>query len=132
MKKNISVSKPRVFGVGILISAVISIIFLFLFAFILTIGNFSEDMALPLSSVSLGIGSFIGARYAAKKINEKGYLCGLIIGFSVFIINLIISLIFNSDNITLFSFIRLVIILLMAMLGGILGINSKDNRSLIK
>ena len=133
MKKTTTdISKPKIIGFGVIISALISIAFIFVFALVLTTTNLNPQMALPLSSVSLGIGSFFGGKYSAKKIGEKGYLWGLIIGLLTFFINLLVSLIFNASEITLFSFIRFIIILIMSMLGGIIGINSKSNNSLVK
>lgn len=125
-------TKPQIFLFGSVISLLVSMIFIFLCAGLLTVGNFAHSIAFPLSSLALGIGGFFGSRYVAKKIREKGYLCGLIIGIVLFSVNTVISMALGGFAFTWMSVIRLVIILLMSMLGGILGINSASTKSLVK
>lgn len=125
-------SKPAAVTVGVVLSLMISFLMMLISALIITLGDFSESVAFPLSSLSLGIGSFFGSRYTAKKLQEKGYLCGIINGGILFIVNLIISIIANGFSFSALSVIRLVIILLSGIIGGITGINSGSSGRLVK
>ena len=125
-------SKASAVTIGAVLSIVVSFFMILLSALILTLGDFSESIAFPLSSLSLGVGSFFGSRYTAKKLQEKGYLCGIINGGIVFIVNIIISIIANGFSFTALSIIRLLIIMLTGMIGGITGINSGHSSRLVK
>ncbi len=125
-------SKPTAITVGIVISVAVSVVLILLFALLLTIGNFSESIAFPLSSLSLGIGCFFGSRYTAKRIQEKGYLCGIINGGAVFVFNMILSIIINGFSFTALSVIRLIIVMLLGVIGGITGINTHNSGRLVK
>ena len=78
MKKGFPVttnySKTTVFAIGTAIALLVSVLMLLIFALIMTVVNIQKAYAFPLASVALGVGSFVGARYAAKKQKEKGYL----------------------------------------------------------
>ena len=123
---------PRAILTGVIISTMLSSVCILLFALIITLMSLSTAAAFPLSSLSLGIGCFFGSKYTAKRLNKKGYLCGLINGFCVFLISVIIALCINPANFTWMSMIRLVIILLCSMIGGIGGVNQKKNPMLVK
>ncbi len=136
MKKGFPVatkySKTTIYAVGTAIALGVSVLMLLLFALIMTFVNIQKAYAFPLASVALGVGSFMGARYAAKKQKEKGYLCGLIIGFFLFLISTIVAMIVNGLPFTALTPLRAVINILMGMIGGITGINSSGSRSLVK
>ncbi len=125
-------SKSTAVTLGVVLSIVISFLMILASALILTLGDFPESVAFPLSSLSLGVGCFFGSRYTAKKLQEKGYLCGMINGGILFIINMIISIIINGFSFSALSVIRLIIILLTAIIGGITGINSGSSARLVK
>lgn len=127
-----SLSKPTVYAIGTAVAVVVTAIMLLLFALFMTVVDIPKNYALPLSSVSMGVGGFFGARYAAKKLKEKGYLCGLIVGLAVFLINTIIGIFLNGVQFTALTPLRAIISILMAMIGGITGINSSSTRSLVK
>lgn len=97
------------------------------FAAILLFFNIDRSYSTPFATVSLAVGSFTASRFTAKRIGEKGYITGLIIGLTIFALVTVISLIFGggfSLN-TLFHFI---IILLSALTGGIIGVNSNKHK----
>ncbi len=129
--KDFENKKPKHLLVGFLISVIMSALMIFLFAFILTACDLSADFASPLSSLALGLGGAVGSFYSAKRIGEKGYLWGLALALILFCFNMLISFILNGAGFSSFAAIRLVVVLIMSMLGGILGINKKS-RSLVK
>ena len=136
MKKSYSVStelsKPTVFAIGLGIAVVTLAAAVLLFSLLMTLIDIPKHYAFPLSSVALGIGSFVGSRFVAKRLMEKGYLCGIAIGVLLFLIATIIAIIVNGAGFSALTPLRLAISVLMGMLGGISGINTKSRRSLVK
>ena len=80
------------------------------------------------ASISLGIGCFLASLYAAKKIGQKGLLVGSIIGGITFIIITLVSLMASKDIFTLNTLFKLIILMLSSFIGGVLGVNSKQNQ----
>lgn len=125
-------SKPTVFAIGVGIALGVTAIMLLAFALLLTVATLPKAAAVPLSSIALGTGALFGARYSAKKLKQKGYLCGVIVGTVIFLISTIVAIILNGLNFTSLTPLRFIIAVLMGMIGGISGINQKSSRSLIK
>ena len=125
-------SKGTAVTVGVVLSLLVTFLMMLLSALVLTLGDFSESIAFPLSSLSLGVGSFFGSRYTARKLQEKGYLCGIINGGILFLFNMILSIIINGFSFTALSIIRLIIVMLSGIIGGITGINSRASGRLVK
>lgn len=125
-------SKGTAIAIGLAISLTVATIMIFACALILTLGDFSESIAFPLSSLSLGAGSFLGSRYTAKKLQEKGYLCGIINGGVLYVLNMILGIILNGFSLSVLSIIRFIIVMLSGIIGGILGINSDSPRKYVK
>ncbi len=125
-------SKATAVTLGVVLSLIVAAIMLMVSALILTLGSLSESIAFPLSSLSLGVGCFFGSRYTAKKLQEKGYLCGIINGGILFLLNTIVSIIINGFSFTIISLIRFTIVMLAGIIGGITGINSGTTGRLVK
>ena len=135
MSKKIPVSSPTkttVFLKGLIISIIISSVCIVAFSAVLLLLGLPKSAASPLSSVAYGIGALFGSYYASKKIGEKGYLCGAIIAILLLIVNIIVGIILNGSQFSAIILIRSVITLIMAVLGGIFGINSNSSKSLVK
>jgi len=125
-------SKATAVTLGVVLSLVIALTALLASALILTLGDLSMNAAPPLSSFSLGLGSFFGSRYTAKKLQEKGYLCGIINGGILFLMTFIIGIILNGFSFTAVSIVRLITVMLCGIIGGITGINSGSSGRLVK
>lgn len=110
-----------------LISTFISMMF---FAAILLFFNIDRTYSVPFATVSLAVGSFVASRFAAKKIGEKGYITGLVMGFVVFAIITVISLVFGN-GFSLNTLFHFIIILLSALTGGIVGVNTNKHKKYI-
>ena len=83
------------------------------------------------ASISLGIGCFLASLYAAKKIGQKGLLVGSIIGGITFIIITLVSLMARKDIFTRNTLFKLRRLMLSSFIGGVLGVNSKQNQKYI-
>ena len=135
MSKKLPVSSPTkttVFLKGLIISILITSVLVVLFSCALLLLGLPKTAASPLSSVAYGIGAFFGSYYSSKKIGEKGCLCGIIIATLLLIINIIVGIILNGSAFSAITLIRAVITGILAVLGGIFGINSNSTKSLVK
>ena len=62
----------------------------------------------------------------AKKIKDNGYIIGAIVGFVLFFVITLISLILGN-SLTLNTLFHFIIFMLSSMVGGIVGVN-RNNR----
>lgn len=128
--KKDNVNKKSAYLVGAILGVLGTLVSMLIFAAVLLFLNIDRTYAIPFATISLAVGSFISSRYAAKKIGDRGYLVGLIIGAVVFTVITALSLILgNSMSLnTLFHFI---IIMLSSLVGGIMGVNRDKHKKYI-
>ena len=106
-------------GATLLLTCIISGVFLIL--------SSTPRAALPyimLAAEALSV--FIGGCAAAAINGSKGLIVGLLCGLTVFMILLVTGLLSGSDDIGIMTFIRLGVLLLCGILGGIKGVNRKE------
>lgn len=101
-----------------------------IFSAILLFFNIDRAYAAPFATISIAVGSFIASHYTAKKIGDKGYLVGLIIGVVVFLAITAISLILGN-SLSLNTLFHFIIILLSSIVGGIMGVNKNGHKKYI-
>lgn len=119
------------FLIGILVSIISTAILLFIFAFLLTIYDASDSIVVIMSMLAWGIGALAGGFAAAKSYGKNGLIIGFCSGLIMFLILTIVAMIINSSGLTIQSFIKLVLSVICACVGGVLGINLKRKRKLI-
>lgn len=109
-------------GVGI--SLIATLVFLFIFAVVLTYTNVSEQVISPVIMIITAISILMGSSIGNIKIKKNGLLNGGIIGASYIIIIYLISSILNwSFGLNLQSIIMIIIGVVFGVLGGIIGVN---------
>ena len=109
--------------ISVLIQTAVTFILVAVFALIINLADLDYKYAPVFGSVAVGLGSLAGAmRYSAKK-KSKGYLIGLAFGGATFSIVTLIGLILNGGGLTLNTLFHLIIIMLSAVSGGIIGVN---------
>ncbi len=124
------------FNYGLIIkTALINIgvtgLFIGIFAVIMYLAQIGFEYSAVLATVSLAAGSLVSAFYAAKKIGRKGFLTGLIVGAVTFLTVTLISLFVDKGGVTVNTLFHLIIIMLSALIGGILGVNKATNKKYI-
>ena len=102
-----------------------------LFALIMLFFETGREFAAPFATVSVAAGTFLAALYTSRRIGDKGYLNGLIIGAATFGIVTLASLIISKEGLSLNTLFHFVIIVLSSLMGGILGVNWRKNRKYI-
>ena len=124
-KKNTKDNKINVIK-GSVISIVLTIIFLTVYAILLCYTNISEKSIIPVVIVFAGISILIGSSISARKLKEKGMINGGIIGLIyILFIYILSSSILMNFQINTNSIIMIIVSVLTGMIGGIIGINIK-------
>lgn len=121
----------RYSAIGIAIGSAAVIVSMLICAFILTLSDFNETVAEPMSNICLCIGAFIGGLFAALLHKSKGMIIGICVGFIMFLIITVVSLIVSGGGITLNTPLRLVIMSILGAVGGIVGVNRSAKRKMI-
>lgn len=119
------------FLIGVITSIIFTAIFLFIFAFLLTIYDASDSVIIIMSMIAWCIGAFTGGFAAAKAYGKNGLIMGFCSGIIMFLLLTLIAMIVNSSGLTIQSFIKLILSVVSACIGGVMGINLKRKRKLI-
>lgn len=111
---------------GILVSIILTLILLFVFATILTYTDVAEKTTPAVIIVITAISLLIGSSMATKKTRRNGLLNGAIIGaIYLLFIYIISSIIGGRFGINLKSIIMIIAGIVFGTLGGIIGVNAK-------
>ena len=111
-------------GVGI--SLLATLLFLTIFAIILTYTNVSESTISPVIIIATGISILIGSIIANRKITKNGIINGGLVGIIyILIIYLISSLLNGRFSLNIQSIIMMIVAFFCGIIGGIIGINRK-------
>lgn len=110
---------------GLMISFIITLFTILLFAIILTYSNISENI-IPIAIIILTfISIFIGAIISTRNVNKNGMINGGIIGGTYMILLYFISSILNTGfSLNSYSIIMIISGIIAGLIGGIIGINS--------
>lgn len=113
---------------GSLLAIIMSVIFLAVFATILAYTNVSESTILPTIIVIVSISILAGSFLCSRKIKQNGILNGAIVGLVYMLALYIISSAIVMDfSLTFDSFIMIGAGILAGIVGGIIGVNIKNN-----
>lgn len=114
-----------------LILSVITIASVLLFAIILFFLENGYQYAAVLGTLSVAIGAFAAAFYCARKKGKRGMLIGFAIGILTFLAVTLVSLLLDDGGVTINTLFKFVIITLASLIGGVIGVNKKENRNYI-
>ena len=110
---------------GSLLSIIVSVIFLIIFAMLLTYTSLSENTITPVVLAIVGLSILLGSYLSTKKINKKGILNGAMVGIIYMLILYIISsVIFMDFLINASSIIMIICGIIAGIIGGIVGVNT--------
>ena len=128
--KKDNVNKKSAYILGAVLGVFSTLVTMLIFAAILLFFNIDRDYAVPFATISVAVGSLIASRITARKIGEKGYITGLIIGAVVFLIITVLSLIMGN-SLSLNTLFHFIIIMLSSLVGGITGVNAQKGKKYI-
>lgn len=111
---------------GSIISIILTMISLLIYAMLLTYTNISENTISTVVIVVTAISILIGSSTASKKMKRNGLVNGAIIG-GIYLLTIysISSIISGNFNINIKSIIMIGIGTLFGVIGGIIGVNTK-------
>ena len=94
------------------------------FAYVITKIDATDLMLSVMSTAALGIGAYAGGYVCGKRQRRNGVLCGVFI----FLIIVILSALFSKAAESFSVPAKLVLTLVCAGVGGVVGVNSKSSR----
>ncbi len=113
-------------------SSVIGLVVIFAcllgFSAIITKIDAPELMVTVLSTAALCIGAYAGGYICARKRRQNGLLMGVICGTLIFFAILVLSLIFTKSALSFSAGGKLLLSLVFAGIGGVVGVNAKGRR----
>lgn len=111
---------------GTMISIILTLILLLVFATILTYTTVEENTIPAVIIVITAISLLIGSTVVGRKARKNGLLNGAIIGITYLLLIYIISSILGGNfNLGLKSIIMIILGISFGILGGIIGVNTK-------
>lgn len=128
--KKDTVNKKRAYLSGVILGVLVCLVIMLIFSAVLLFLNIDRAYATPFATISVAIGCFNAARHTAKKIGDKGYLVGLIIGSVVFTVITALSLILGN-GLSINTLFHLIIMMLSSLVGGITGVNKNKHKKYI-
>jgi putative membrane protein (TIGR04086 family) len=87
---------------------------------------------IPLASLPFimnavaGISVFSGVFFTARKVRNRGFFLGLCTGILFFTVMLLVSAFSEPMGVGISALIKLAVCLIFGILGGVLGVNSKE------
>lgn len=111
---------------GSVLSIIISLLLLVIFATLLTYTNLQESIITPVVIVISAISILIGSSISTLKIKKNGLLNGGLVGIIyISIIYALSSILGSGFTLTISSIIMILASIVAGMIGGIIGVNLK-------
>ena len=109
---------------GSLFAIILTFIFLFIFATILTYSNIPESTITPIVIIITAISILIGSAKSTRNINKNGMINGGMVGL-IYITFLYVSssIVFSGLQLSFKSIIMIISAILAGIIGGIIGVN---------
>lgn len=118
--------KPLIIGTAAFLT--ILTILLMILSFLLMNKDFSDTMLFIVTCVVLALAALAGGYVTARISKERGLVMGGILGFIAFAVMSIVSTVLTKAGFGTAGFIKLLLCLLPAALGGFFGVNRKKRR----
>ena len=111
---------------GSISSIIISVIFLFVYAIVLTYTTVPESTMPLVITVIIGVSILIGSSISSMKIKKNGFINGGVVGL-IYMLFLCISssMALSGFSINLNTLILIISGIVVGMIGGIIGVNIK-------
>ncbi len=123
--------KYKVVIISIAVGLAVTAFCVLLASIVMYFTEMNSDYATVLATACVGAGCFAAAFYAAVSVKSKGFLIGLIVGFSAFAAITLISFTVCKGNIGINTLFHFIIFTLASLIGGITGVNKSVNKKYI-
>lgn len=112
-------------SIGAVIAVMIGALCMVLSAVLMTALDIPHAALSVLAVVSVAVGAFFGGLVAARLSGSQGWLTGLLCGLFLFACVLLAGLLLHRGIDVGFLFIKLPVLLVSGMAGGMMGVNKK-------
>lgn len=111
---------------GSVVSIIITLVILFVFALLLAYTNMSENMITPIVIIVSAISILIGSIISSRRIRKQGLINGGFVGLIYIITIYLLSSIIQKDfGMNIYSIIMVIACVMAGCLGGIIGVNQR-------
>lgn len=101
---------------------------LVLFSLLLSLRDIPQMAIGPMASAAVGLGALLGGFVSAKLLGERGLLAGFFSGLLFFVLLMAAGLLLFGGELGPVAFVRFLIAVVCASLGGFWGVRSKGRR----
>ncbi|MDO4608775.1 MAG: TIGR04086 family membrane protein [Clostridia bacterium] len=129
--KKDNINHKKFYFWGVVLGVAVTLAVMLIFSAVLLFSGIDRSFAAPFATVSVAVGCFVAAFFTSKKIGDKGYIIGLMVGGITFAVITTLSLIFGENGLSVNTLFHFVIIMLSSLAGGIVGVNSKRSKKYI-
>lgn len=126
--KGVFSSYGKPVAISCLSGAAISTAILLVFALVMSVRDVPAVLINPLACAAIAVGSFFAGFLCAKMLRQRGMLFGALCGILMFGILLFTSLTLTGEAFGWIVLIKLVIVMTSAMIGGVIGVNTRRRR----
>ncbi len=127
-KNNILSGNLAVYLIGLALGLTITLLCIFIFAFFTTIFDVNESIITTMGITSLSVGSFFSSFYVGKKFKKGGLIIGVINGIVCLFVIEMLSVILKAFSFDLLLVIKIFLILIASLAGGIYAVNKVAKR----
>ena len=110
---------------SIFFGAIVTIICLVAFSFIMTKIDAPDGLVSAMASISICVGSYFAGFLVSKNRRKNGLITGIFCGILIFCFTFILSMFFIRSAMSMGFLTKLIMILICSSIGGIVGVNSK-------
>ena len=127
-QKNIKLARPVLFGTGAALATLL--LFSLLLATLFSGAGMSASVFTPAAVVMLVLAALFGGIFSARIAKAKGMPVGLATGIVLALLVLIMNIIILHNGFGWFLLAKMLLIVISATIGGIIGVNIMNKRKL--
>ena len=110
-------------GIGAFIGLVLCIIFSFIAAFAISMGDLPHRIVTPVSLAVIALSALIGSIVSGKIHKRQGLLVGAITGVIMILIVLAAGFFVPGDSVSSVMILKAIATILPALIGSVIGVN---------
>lgn len=123
--------KLVIYSVASIVGILVIMLSVLLAAAVCLATDASDSYSTLISGICLGLGSLVCGYLSSKKIGRAGLINGALSGLVICLVVFVVSLFISGNSFTLVGISHLLIVLITAAIGGILGVNFSKKKRII-
>lgn len=120
--------RVRPVAVSVLIGTVFCALVLLLMSVLMSVQNIPQFAVGPMASFAFAAGGLVAGFCCARILRENGLVHGAVCGAALTVIVLLAGLALGDNGFGIPALFKIAFVMLSAMLGGVLGVNSKRRK----